>query len=65
MRAKNSVKEVHHIGLMGEELAAFLNTLRSVDERQFKGLEKSLTMLIPSITGIEVAPNELGELESP
>ncbi|OAD20552.1 ATPase-like protein, partial [Candidatus Thiomargarita nelsonii] len=48
---------------MGEELAAFLNTLRSVDERQFKGIEKSLTMLIPSITGIEVAPNELGELE--
>ncbi|OAD22254.1 ATPase-like protein, partial [Candidatus Thiomargarita nelsonii] len=33
MRAKNPVKEVHHIGLMGEELAAFLNTLRSVDER--------------------------------
>ncbi len=63
MRAKNPIKEVHHIGLMGEELAAFLNTLRSVDERQFKGIEKSLTLLIPSITGIEVAPNELGELE--
>jgi len=63
MRAKNPVKEVHHIGLMGEELAAFLNTLRSVDERQFFGLEKSLTMLIPSLTGIEVAPNEFGELE--
>jgi len=63
MRAKNPVKEVHHIGLMGEELAAFLNTLRNVDNRQFRGIEKSLAMLIPSLTGIEVTPNELGELE--
>lgn len=29
MRATNPVKEVHHIGLRGEELAAFLNTLRA------------------------------------
>jgi predicted ATPase len=63
MRAKNPIKEVHHIGLMGEELASFLNTLRSLDERQFKGIEKSLRILIPSITGIDVAPNELGEVE--
>ena len=33
MRAANPVKEVRHIGLMGEELAAFLNTLRALDER--------------------------------
>ncbi len=63
MRAKNPVKEVHHIGLMGEELASFLNTLHHLDERQFKGIEKSLHLLIPSITGIDVAPNDLGEVE--
>lgn len=63
MRAKNLVTEVHHLGLMGENLATFLNTLRSLDERQFKGIEKSLQLLIPAITGIEVTPNELGEVE--
>src|SRR5262249_22327279 len=31
MRASNPVKEVRHIGLMGEDLAAFLNTLRALD----------------------------------
>ena len=28
MRAANAVKEARHIGLMGEDLAAFLNTLK-------------------------------------
>ena len=63
MRAANPVKEVHHIGLRGEELAAFLNTLRALDERQFRAVEKALRMLIPSITGIHVEVNSLGEVE--
>jgi len=63
MRSKNPVKEVRHLGLMGENLTAFLNTLHSIDKRQFQGIEKSLNLLIPSITGIEVIPDELGELE--
>ncbi len=63
MRAKNPIKEVHHIGHKGEDLAAFLNTLRNLDERQFKGIEKALQMLIPSITGIDVKPNDSGEIE--
>ena len=33
MRAPTSVKEVRHVGLMGEELAAFLYTLRNLDRR--------------------------------
>ena len=48
---------------MGEELAAFLNTLRATDERQFKALEQSLRMVIPAVTGIDVAPNNIGEVE--
>jgi len=63
MRAPTSVKEVRHIGLMGEELAAFLNTLRNLDPPQFKAVEKALHSLIPSITGIRTEVNKMGEVE--
>ena len=63
MRAANPVKEVRHIGLMGEELAAFLNTMKATDERQFKGIEKALNLLMPNIDGIEVEVSDLGEVE--
>lgn len=63
MRAVNPVKEVRHIGLMGEELAAFLNTLRAVDPRQFGAVEKSLRTLVPQVERIDVQPNALGEVE--
>jgi predicted ATPase len=63
MRAPSSVKEVHHIGLMGEELASFLNTLRALDEPQFKAVEKALRLIIPSVTHIDVGVNDLGEVE--
>ena len=63
MRAPNAVKEIRHIGLMGEELASFLNTLRALDEPQFKAVEKALRMIIPDVTGIDVSVNELGEVE--
>ncbi len=63
MRAANPVKETRHIGLMGEELASFLNTLRALDSPQFKAVEKALCMIIPNVTGIEVGANDLGEVE--
>ncbi len=63
MRTPNPVKEVRHIGAMGEELAAFLNTLRARDEPRFRAVEHALHMLIPSITGIQVDVNTLGEVE--
>ena len=63
MRFPNPVKEVHHIGLMGEGLAAFLNTLRGLNPLQFESIEKSLHAMIPSITGIEVDVNASGEVE--
>jgi predicted ATPase len=63
MRAVNPVKEVRHIGLMGEELAAFLNTLRAVNPRQFEAIEKSLRVLVPQVERIDVQPNALGEVE--
>lgn len=63
MRVPNTVKEVRHIGMMGEDLASFLNTLRALDERQFKSVEKALHMIIPTVNGIDVGVNDLGEVE--
>lgn len=63
MRAPTSVKEVRHVGLMGEELAAFLNTLKNLDPKQFIAVQRSIHALIPSITGIETEVNKVGEVE--
>ena len=63
MRAANPVKEVEHIGLMGEDLAAFLNSLKCASPRQFDAVERALRMLVPNIDGIEVEVTGLGEVE--
>ena len=63
MRALSPVKEVRHIGLMGEELAAFLNTLKTGNPRQFHAIEKALHLLVPQVDGIEVEVNNFGEVE--
>ena len=63
MRAANPVKEARHIGLMGEDLAAFLNTLRALEPRQFDAVEKALRMLMPYVDGIDVEISDLGEAE--
>ena len=63
MRAANPVKEVRHLGLMGEELAAFLNTMKALNANQFEGIEKALHTLVPNFEGIETEVSELGEVE--
>ena len=63
MRAANPVKEVRHIGLMGEELASFLNTLKTLDPRQFDAVEKALRTILPNVQGIGVEVSDLGEVE--
>ncbi len=63
MRAANPIKEVRHIGRMGEDLAAFLRTLQAREPRQFEAVKKSLHMIMPDIDGIEVDVNDLGEAE--
>jgi predicted ATPase len=63
MRAVNPVKEVRHIGLMGEDLASFLNTLQTLEPRQFHAVEKALHTIIPNVDGIDVGVNDLGEVE--
>lgn len=63
MRAATPVKEVRHVGLMGEDLAAFLNTLRAHQPRQFAAVEKALRTLMPDVDGIEIDISDLGEVE--
>ena len=63
MRAANPVKEVRHIGLMGEELPAYLNTLKALEPRQFGAVERALKTILPQIEGIDVGVSDLGEVE--
>jgi predicted ATPase len=63
MRAANPVKEVRHVGLMGEELPAFLNTLKATEPKQFEGIEKALHALVPRVTNVEVNATAVGEVE--
>ena len=63
MRAATPIKEVRHVGAMGEELAAFLVTLKTRQPRQFEAMEKALKMLLPDVDGIEADVNDLGEAE--
>ena len=63
MRLPTPAKEVEHVGLMGEELAGYLHTLKIYNERHFESIEKALHRIIPSITGIEVGISDLGEVE--
>lgn len=63
MRAANPVKEVRHIGLMGEELASFLNTLKVLEPRQFDAVERALRTIMPDIDGIGIEISKLGEVE--
>lgn len=63
MRERTPLREVQHIGLMGEDIAAYLYTLSKVDEPQFRAVERTLRMMIPSINGIETSVNNSGEVE--
>lgn len=63
MRSPHPVREVSSIGPMGEDLTSFLNTLKVLEPDQFKSIEKSLKMIVPFVTGIEVGVNDMGEVE--
>lgn len=63
MRAANPVREVRRLGLMGEDLAAFLNTLKARKPNDFTAVGKALSTLVPGISGIEVGVSEVGEAE--
>ena len=64
MRAANPTKEVSHIGMMGEELAACLHTLKNKDAGRFKAIERALHGIIPAIDHVETTIDaKTGEVE--
>ena len=63
MRISNPIRRVRRLGAMGDDLAAFLRTLRALEPTQFHAVEKALEMLVPSISGIEFEENDAGEVE--
>ncbi|MBF2753934.1 MAG: AAA family ATPase [Gammaproteobacteria bacterium AqS3] len=63
MRASNPVRPVRHIGLMGEELPAYLNTLKAEAPSKFDSIEQSLKFMLPRIEGIDVYVDDRGEVE--
>lgn len=52
MRASSPLKDVRHIGMMGEDLAAYMHGLRINQEKRFNSICKSIKVIIPSIEGI-------------
>ncbi len=63
MRAANPLKEGRRIGPMGEDLAAFLNTVKAEEPELFGSVEGELTAMMPRFDGIQTEVNELGEVE--
>ncbi len=66
MRAANPTKEVRHIGMMGEELAAYLHTLRMSEHTKahFIAIERAIHSIIPTIDKIETGiDKKSGEVE--
>ncbi len=63
MRVASPVHEVRHLGLMGDEMAAFLNTMKAGRPKQLEALERALGELVPQVDGIDVSVNRFGEAE--
>ena len=59
----HTILSMPHMGLMGEELAAFLNTLKALKPRQFEAVEKALRTVMPNVDGIETDVSDLGEVD--
>ena len=63
MRADNPVREAPGIGPAGQELAAFLNTAKAEEPDLFRCVERELHGMMPTIDGIDVEVNDVGEVE--
>lgn len=63
MRAANPMREVRRLGMMGEDLAALLRTLKTIEPDRFRVVERTLSLLLPNVGGVEVEVNASGEVE--
>ena len=62
MRAEVPLKEVKGVGPFGADLAAFYNTLKVQDPRQFDALNYALRSLLPHVSRLEVTRTPEGFL---
>ena len=63
MRAVNPMREVRRPGTMGEDLAAFLRTLKALEPDRFRAVERALALLVPNVGGIQLEVDARGEVE--
>jgi len=54
MRAEIPLKETENLGAFGADLAAFYNTLKTRNSRQFQALNRALRSLVPDIQRLDV-----------
>jgi predicted ATPase len=62
MREYVPAAKIEAIGPRGENLAAFLNTIKSSSDKQIEAFNLALTYLLPSIESIDVHPTKEGLL---
>ncbi len=62
MRAETPLKEVQVLPATGADLAAFYNTLRANNRKQFGAFERTLRLAIATAQGLQVEPDKSGLL---
>jgi predicted ATPase len=63
LRAENPLKEAEVLGSFGSDLAAFYNTLRARNPRQFETLNRALSLLLPEVQELSVKKTQDGLLQ--
>ena len=62
MREESPLREVYRLTGQGADLAAFYYTLKRTNPKQFENIQKSLTMIVPTVQGMDVELTEEGRL---
>lgn len=62
MRAETPLKEVLVLPTTGADLAAFYNTLRAMNRKQFGAFERTLRLVVATTEGLQVEPDKSGLL---
>jgi predicted ATPase len=63
MRAESSLREAQTLGPFGSDLAAFYNTLRAKNLKQYRALGRALHALVPDLEGVDVERTSEGFLQ--
>lgn len=63
MRSANPLSEVKDIGRWGENLPAFLHSLKARRPRAFESVERAFHLLVPAIEKIDIRVNRTGHIE--